>query len=573
MLLVLLAFLSWDYRTLFYDIRLIVRPQDQSIEGNVALTLALEPGTDTIPFHLTANYTIDSVLVNGARCVFFRDSDTVFVPLSTAADTCTLRVFYAGPTLDRGIHFRDSSFFSFGQFYDTKAWLPCNDTPSAKAPARLALTGPSGYFIASNGVLDSVRDSVYFWRENHPVSPYLLLVAGGPYVRLDTSFAGIPIYYYVFPDDTAKAKVSFKHIPDMMKFYSDGFGEYPFPDEKSAFVETEDPIGMETQTCIMVGSHTITGDLSREYVFAHELAHQWWGDALTPRSWGEIWLSEGLAVWSDFSFTEHMYGRDSALARWFWARDLYFLEDSIRPPYPLRDPDYFTGATVYYKGAWVIRMLRWVMGDSLFHEGLRFYYASHRDSLVDTDDFRGAMEYIMGNCLLWFFGEWCEDVGYPRIKYEWWQKGDTLTLVFNQVQDHGPVFRMPVEIMITSASDTVRDTVFMVYPSDTFKLIPGFLAEGLLVDPDSWVLMRSELSLESEETSASSAIAFQTIGNGALRLRNPLDYSVEIRIYDATGRLVRLHRAEPGTSTITLPGPGFYRLIWEGGAASAVSLR
>ncbi len=564
----------WNYQTLYYDIKLNVRPIDQSISGDVAIKLLLSPGTDTIALHLTANYAIDSVLLNGSPVSFLRDSDTVFVPIALPTETCAIRVFYAGPTLDRGIHFRDSSFFSFGQFYDSKAWIPCNDTPNAKAPARLALTGPAGYFIASNGILDSLRDSTFFWRETHPVSPYLLLVAGGPYVRLDTSWAGIPIYYYVFRNDTAKARVSFQRVPDMLKFYSDGFGEYPFPDEKLAFVETEDPIGMETQTCIMVGSHTITGDLSMEYVFAHELAHQWWGDALTPVSWKEIWLSEGMAMWADFSFTEQVYGPDSALARWLWARDLYFYEDSALPPYPLRDPDRFTGATVYCKGAWVIRMLNWVMGDSLFWEGLRFYYSTYRDSVVDTDDLRNAMSYIMGECLLWFFSEWCEDVGYPRVQYDWWQAGDTLTLVFNQVQDHGPTFFMPVEIMTIAGPDTSLDTVFMGYGSDTFRLVPGFQTQNLLVDPYYRVLMRTErVSGVAEGKNPPSKLFVHTLGKGFLRIENPGEDPISVRIYDATGRLWALHEANPGTSLARLPCPGFYRLIWDGGATSAVSLR
>lgn len=564
----------WDYHTLYYDIRLNIRPADQTIAGDVALALALAPGTNTIGFHLTSNYAIDSILFNGSTVSFLRDSDTVFVPLPTMTDTCTLRVFYAGPTLDRGIHFRDSSFFSFGQFYDSKAWFPCNDTPRAKAPARLTLTGPPSYFIASNGTLDSIRDSTYFWRELHPVSPYLLLVAGGPYVRIDTSWAGIPIHYYVFRNDTADARISFQRVPEMLNFYSDRFGEYPFADEKLAFVETEDPIGMETQTCIMVGSHTITGDLSMEYVFAHELAHQWWGDALTPVSWKEIWLSEGMAMWSDFSFTEHIYGPDSALARWLWASDLYFYEDSVLPPYPLRDPDRFTGATVYCKGAWVIRMLNWVMGDSLFWKGLRFYCSTYRDSIVDTDDFRQAMSYILGDCLIWFFSEWCEDVGYPRVRYDWWQSTDTLTLIFSQVQGHGPTFFMPVEIMTLAGPDTAVDTIFMRNVSDTFRLLPGFRAQELLVDPYYRVLMRSERVSETQETiDPHQKIFVRTLGEGFLRIENLGTFPVDISIYDATGRLWAVHEACPGVSLARLPGPGFYRLIWGGGATSAVSTR
>lgn len=219
-------------------------------------------------------------------------------------------------------------------------------------------------------------------------------------------------------------------------------------------------------------------------------------------------------------------------------------------------------------------MLKWVMGDSLFMEGLKFYYATYRDSVVDTDDFRNAMSYIMGDCLIWFFSEWCEDVGYPVVQYDWWQEKDTLTLVFNQVQDHGPMFFMPVEVMMASGPDTTTDTVFMGYGSDTFRLSPGFQAEDLVVDPDYRVLMRAErVTRTAEENLLPRGISVQTVGKGLLRVDNRGNRPANIRIYDATGRLWAVHLADPGTSMVKLPGPGFYRLIWEGGAVSAVSLR
>jgi len=567
----LLCAVSWDYRTLFYDIGLTVSPPDSSLCGDVSLVVSSAP-SDTLPFHLTSNYSIDSLLYNGASAGFVRNSDTVFVLVAAPTDPCTLRVFYHGKTGDRGLHFRDSTFFTFGQFYDSKAWIPCNDTPCAKAPARLRVTVPPGCFVASNGVLDSVRNSTFFWTESHPVAPYLLVVAGGPYVQLDTSWSGIPIHYYVFAGDTAKARASFAHVPDMLGSYSGNFGLYPFTDEKLAFVETEDPIGMETQTCIMVGSHTITGDLGMEFVFAHELAHQWWGDALTPRSWGEIWLNEGFAAWSDFTYTENAYGADSALSRWLWARGLYFSEDSIRQ-YPLRNPTYFTGATVYYKGAWVVRMLRWVMGDSLFFEGLRFYHGMYADSIVDTDDFESAMEYVAGTCFIWFFSEWCEDVSYPVVEYNWSQVADTVYLTFHQAQVHGPCFTMPVEILMVAGPDSTRDTVWMDSPCDTFALCPGFAVGELVMDPEYRVLMLAERVSSTPETSRGPAgIRLATVGR-TLWVENSTPGPVELRAYDVSGRLALCREVPRGQSEIRLPGTGIYRVIWRGGSRSVVITR
>ncbi len=276
-----LAFLG--FTTLFYDVALDINPADSTLAADVALRVAGVSSGDTLRFHLSANYTLDSLLIDGTASSFFRDSDTVFAV--APGDSCWFRAFYHGNPGDRGLHFRDSTFFTFGQFYDSKAWLFCNDTPSAKAPAMIRITVPSSYTVASNGVLDSVIGSTYYWSENHPVSPYLMVAAGGPYVRLDTSWSGIPISYYVFIHDTAQARQCFANVPNMLKFYDGWFGPYAFADEKLAFVETDDPIGMETQNCIMIGSHVIDSTPKMEYVIAHELAHQWWGDALTPKSW------------------------------------------------------------------------------------------------------------------------------------------------------------------------------------------------------------------------------------------------------------------------------------------------
>ncbi len=259
------------------------------------------------------------------------------------------------------------------------------------------------------------------------------------------------------------------------------------------------------------------------------------------------------------------------MSRWLRARDLYFKEDS-NAQYPVQDPMYFTGATVYYKGAWVVRMLRWVMGDSLFFAGLRYYYSTYKHGLVDTDDLRDAMAYVAGYCFLWFFTEWTEETGYPVIHYSWSQPSDTLHLVFYQAQDHGPVFQMPVEVMLTSSSDTTWDTVWMRNRNDTFALVPGFQVQGLSIDPNHKVLMVAEQTNSAGEKASGAPVLLLKPGRRSILYLNPTAARVEIKVYDATGRLVVCRKLAPGSGVIPDLEPGLHFVMWPGGRAKSLVL-
>src|SRR6185295_728574 len=257
----------------------------------------------------------------------------------------------------------------------------------------------------------------YRWKPSHPLTTYLVSIAATNYASFSHTYTPIaggsmPVVYYVYPDNLAAAQASFAPTVSMIEFFADTFGEYPFVEDKygmSAF-----PFGgaMEHSTNTSYGYFLIDGGHNYDWIIAHELAHQWWGDSLSPSTWQDIWLNEGFATYSEALWWEHING---ATGYEDYMSSLY--SASFNGPV-YANPAWF-GSTVYDKGAWVQHMLRGVMGDVAFFQGLSGWYADHKDGVVDTAAYRANMEAHRGAPLDWFFDEWVYGIHSPRYEYGW----------------------------------------------------------------------------------------------------------------------------------------------------------
>ncbi len=521
------------FQVLFYRLSLSVQPADSSIEGAGEVCLVADGSVSWL--NLAEDLLVDSVLVNGVAVSFWRQADTLFFPIP--AETCSVAVFYRGKP-SNGLHFFSKSFYAQGEYRVARNWFPCPDTPSVKAPVSVKITVPPGWLAVSNGVLDSVRGSTFFWSSRYPTAPHLIAVAGAQYSVIRDTWRGVPIEIYAFPEDSEAAVGSFRNLKEMLELYSQTFGLYPFFAEKIAFAETEDRIGVEPQTLVLVGHHTFTGDLTWEYVFAHELAHQWWGDCLTPASWADIWLNEGFAVFSDFYFTEHFYGPDSALSRWQWAKEMVWLDDTTLPPYPLYGSPHLTGLMVYYKGAWVLRMLRWMLGDSLFFSALRHYFSRHYMGLVTTQGFLEALYEATGRDFSWFFDQWVYKPGFLKVDTSWWVSGDTTYLEVRQIhqpQDSlKPFYDVPVEVWWRTDAGERLDTFWLSGPADTFALVGRALE--VVLDPHQWLLMAVLDTAQSVRDTQGPLPLKVKVAPGELVLAS--ERPIRFWLYDAAGRRV-----------------------------------
>ncbi len=465
---------------------------------------------DTVHLDLFDNMVVDGVILGGAGADFVHAADRLDIPLPSPAgfgETITGEVTYHG----------SPEFSGFGGFtwsshqgvplvstvswpWNSPGWWPCHERLTDKALAEIYFTVPDTLTAVSNGRLVGVTGNdngtaTYHWSVSYPIVTYLIMAAATNYVEIHDKYPSISgdsleIVHYVYPEDEAKAVADFHDLNDMLVCFEEHYGEYPFQGEKFGFVEVPLGGGMEHQTMVSIGASLITGTHAYRYIFAHELAHQWWGDMIAIGTWKDIWMSEGFAVYSEALFVESTDGYEAYLDY------MKALDGSF--PGTVYDPDQLLNDTVYDKGAWVLHMLRGVLGGDILKDLLYYYARDERFRHRNTDTFRfmDLCEEFTGENLDWFFEEWVFTEGRPWYYLDWRQEGDTLNLTIEQLQD-GYIFRMPVDLLVEfeAGGDTTL-SVFDSLASQGFTVtVPGEVKKVIL-DPEGWILSRNLGKLE-----------------------------------------------------------------------------
>jgi hypothetical protein len=274
-------------------------------------------------------------------------------------------------------------------------------------------------------------------------------------------------------------------VPQLIHF-STLFGEYPFVNERYGHAIFPQGGGMEHQTCTSLGSNLIRGDHRYDWLVAHELAHQWWGDAVGPADWRETWLNEGFASYSEALWAEHLGGATSLRS--------YMASFDTRPFCGTiwnSSCDIF-GDTIYNKGAWVLHMLRHVIGDTAFFEGLRNYYNDFTYRSATTPDLQAVMESAGGRSLASFFTRWVYQTGEPSYRWGWstaFTNSGWVTYVRIEQVQGGGLFEMPVDVRVATASGTSTFVLQTAAAGQSFTLPPQpARPTSVALDPDLWIL-------------------------------------------------------------------------------------
>jgi aminopeptidase N len=307
------------------------------------------------------------------------------------------------------------------------------------------------------------------------------------------------VTYWVYPEDVERAEPSFRRSAEMVDHFTNLIGPYPF--EKLANVQSATRFGgMENASAIFYSEQAIASGRDMEGTVSHEIAHQWFGDAVTEASWHHLWLSEGFATYFGAQFFEAADGVDDFRERMEGNRQRVVGSGDIdRPIVDPEERDLFAllNDNNYPKGGWVLHMLRGTIGDDAFFAGIREYYRRHLHSAVLTEDFQAVMEEVSGRELGWFFRQWIYEPGHPIFATESsWSpasggSGGTLTLTVRQVQKaEWPAFRVPMELLVEQdGREIVSEIEVSGRESVLTVALPGSAAPSRVVlDPDGWVL-------------------------------------------------------------------------------------
>ncbi len=413
--------------------------------------------------------------------------------------------------------------WSQGESEDNKFWFPCYEAPNDKMTSAVLVTVPKGWRAVSNGRLVAVADGgrTHHWRQDVPHSNYLIALAAADFEVREEPWDGVPLQYYVPKGMTSRIPLAFGETKHMMGFFSRVTGQkYPYPKYAQVVVERFTFGGMENTSMTTLIDTCLHDERARpnyesEGLVSHELAHQWFGDYVTMKAWPHIWLNEGFADYFEELWFEDRFGKDDFQIRMMLNEaEGYFTEDAGNYRRPIvttkfQSPEDMFDAHTYQKGACVLHMLRYVLGDDLWWKAIRHYVKKHGQQNVETNDFKVAIEEATGKQLEWFFGEWVYKAGHPEFEVSWsYDEAAKLLAVTvkqkQEVKDLTPLFRMPVEIYVANGKKVHTEKVEVREKEHVFHIPFAVKPDFVVFDPDNWVLKKLVFEKGKEELIAQS---------------------------------------------------------------------
>ena len=388
--------------------------------------------------------------------------------------------------------------------WSARSWWPCKDDPRDKASFSTQITVPDGMTPVCIGDLLQVQGDTWSWLEVDPVSTYHYSLAVADYTELVDDYVGsagsFQIHHYLFPEDAQDAELDFAVLPDMLDFCGDLFGPYPFPGQKYGMAECVWDEAMEHPTAVTWGDVLVTGDGQFETIIIHELAHQWFGNLITPTDWSQIWLNEGFATYCEALWAEHKWG-SSGLYNFMGSHNWgfgYGWDTLVKNP-DVTDPAYYFNPIAYNKGAWVLHMLRRWVGNDAFFTILRNYLEDPdlRYGNATSADFQRHCEAVTGEDLDWFFHQWLYRQTHPVYRMGWsnvWQDGRNYVSVrLQQVQIPDPLdgsapFKVQADMRLTGAGLDTTVTVVNDQLDQLYTFIVDADVTQVVLDPDRWLL-------------------------------------------------------------------------------------
>ncbi len=491
-----------DYHLENARIELRFDVDQHKVIGQVTHTLdAINDGLKQLDFD-SVDLNIHHVTVNGKDARFSTDSRKLHVDLdkpAKAGEQYQVAIQYDGKP-KKGIFFilpnrsnptRPVEIWTQGEAEDTRYYLPIYDYPNNRTTTDMILTVPESWETVSNGKLVNVVNvgqglKTWTWRQDEPVSTYLISVVAGDFEKQSDTWNGMPLDYVVPRGMRDRIAPTFTHTRDMLTFFSERFGvRYPWAKYDQSMVDQFTESGMENVSATTLTTRDLLNPaLAKESIegsdplTSHELGHQWFGDLVTCQDWSNLWLNESFATFLAQLWEEHEYGAENtSYARWraqaAWKRQARLFTVPIVNSDFKDSMDY--AGNIYGKGGLVLEMLREQMGDAAFFKGLQHYLEANRLKNVVTADLVKALDESSGTSVDKFFDEWVYGAGAPQFEIDSSYDADAkqLNLTVDQTQKVAGrvgLFTVPVEVTVTTAGGTKSFQIAVSKQEETFHL-------------------------------------------------------------------------------------------------------
>ena len=552
---------SSNFQVTYYRCIWDIDPAARYIKGHVTSHFITNSSSNSISYDLATQLTVDSIYYHGSKISFSRPADLLQINFpanlpSSQKDSVT--IFYKGipPNTAFGSFVQDFHngtpvIWTLSEPYGSRDWWPCRNGVDDKADSiDFIISCPNAYRASSNGVLINETDNgitrTAFYKHRYPIASYLVAFAVTNFKVLNHSVqlgnVNLPMIIYCYPEDENAFQVNTPKVLQSLSIYHQYFSTYPFINEKYGHTQFGWGGGMEHQTNSFITS-------PNENLMAHELAHQWFGDKVTCGSWQHIWLNEGFATYLSYFYFEKIdpaghLSRIKSLNNSITSLPdgSVFVEDTTNIG------RVFSSRLTYNKGAYLLHMLRWFVGDTLFFHGLRQYVndPALAYGFAKTNDLKRNLEQISNKNLTEFFNDWFTGQGYPSYTVKWTQnKNDWARITVSQTTSHASVsfFEMPLALKFKKGTQEKTVVVNNTKNNEIFWEEIGFKADTVIIDPDYWLLSKNNFSIkEAALAGPDNEIKVYPVPTSStdvtLSIKNPVEKTMMLRIFNTAGQLV-----------------------------------